>query len=328
MRWLRRYALWRGFRARHKLDVVVNRTGALTPSDVVCVMTVRDEALRLPYFLDHHRALGVRQFLIVDNDSTDGSRDFLAAQPDVSLWHTQASYKAARFGVDWSMWLLMRYGHGQWCLTLDADELLVYPHMETRSLRELGLYLDQQGAPAMGALMVDLYPKGPINSVELGVGQAPTQVLTHFDSGPYRATRQKPKQNLWVQGGARERVFFFDDPRRGPTLNKLPFVRWNRRYAYVNSTHSMLPPRINHAYDGPGESRLCGALLHTKFLPDVTTKAEEEKRRRQHFRYSERFDDYHDAVIAAPDFYHDGSVAYEDWRQLERLGLISRGAWA
>ena len=34
---------------------------------------------------------GRDHFLIVDNDSSDGSGDYLADQPDVSLWHTSAA---------------------------------------------------------------------------------------------------------------------------------------------------------------------------------------------------------------------------------------------
>ena len=42
-------------------------------------------------------------------------------------------------------------------------------------------------------------------------------------------------RNLAIQGGPRAR-FFAKDPRRAPTLNKVPLVRWQRGYVYVNST--------------------------------------------------------------------------------------------
>ena len=66
----------------------MDRTAAIRPGDILAFVTVRNEAQRLPYFLEHHRRLGVDHFLIVDNDSDDGSRDWLAGQPDVSLWDT------------------------------------------------------------------------------------------------------------------------------------------------------------------------------------------------------------------------------------------------
>ena len=47
---------------------------------------IRNEKLRLPAFLRHYRSLGVDRFFIVDNDSTDGSTEYLLAQPDVHLF--------------------------------------------------------------------------------------------------------------------------------------------------------------------------------------------------------------------------------------------------
>lgn len=323
----RRYLLWRAIRARHKLRVIQDRTSDIDETSILCVGCLRNEALRLPYFLEYHRRLGVTHFLFVDNDSDDGTVELLSGQPDVSLWSTGESYKQARFGLDWTTWLQLKYARGKWCLTLDADELLVFPFHETRTLRDLTLFLDETGQKAFGALMLDLYPEGPIDGADYRAGQDPLEVVPFFDPGPYRTVRQAPKDNLWVQGGARERVFFADDPRRGPTLNKLPLVKWHWRYVYLNSTHSMLPRALNHAYNGPGDTRLCGVLLHTKFLPIAVEKSVEEKTRKQHFAQPDAFGAYYDAVISGPTLWHEGSVAYEGWEQLEALGLMSRGAW-
>ncbi|MBW6416305.1 glycosyltransferase family 2 protein [Celeribacter sp. PS-C1] len=296
-------------------------------ASILCVACLRNEVPRLPYFLEYYRRLGVTHFLFVDNDSNDGARTLLTGEPDVSLWSTSASYKDARFGLDWTTWLQMKYARGKWCLTLDADELLVFPGDKTQTLRDLTLFMDETGQQALGALMLDLYPKGPIDQVRYHAGQDPLEVTPYFDPAPYRAVRQVPKDNLWVQGGARERVFFADDPRRGPTLNKLPLVKWHWRYVYINSTHAMLPSVLNHAYDGPGGACLSGVLLHTKFLPVAIEKSREEKTRKQHFAQPDAFGDYYDAVIKGPDLWHEASIAYEGAEQLEALGLMSRGSW-
>ena len=320
MRWKRRRLLWRAYRARHQVKVVQNNTDQIKKSDVLVFAVVRNEAERLPHFLQHYRALGVGHFLIIDNNSDDGSSSILKSQQDVSVWGSEANYRDARFGLDWVSWLLMKYGHGHWCLTVDADELLVY-HAEGKDLPHLTKALDGQGLPAMGALMLDVYPKGAIGSQDSPTD--PFQTLQWFDAGPYRASRQRPVQNLWVQGGARERVFFADHPQRSPTLNKLPLVKWNRRYAYVNSTHSMLPPIMNSCYDGPGDPRACGVLLHTKFLPSIVSKSETERQRAQHFTHPETFADYYAQIAQTPDLLTDASVFYAGPEQLVRLGLMS-----
>lgn len=327
LRWKRRRLLWRAFRSRRALTVLADRTAAIRPGQVLAVTTLRNEALRLPWFLNYYRTLGVGHFLMVNNGSDDGSVEMLAAQPDVSLWQTGASYRDARFGLDWMTWLQIRHAHGHWCLMVDVDELLIYAHHDRRDLHALTGWLERQGRNCFGAHMLDLYPKGPVAAQTHAPGEDPLDVLHWFDAAPYRAQRQQPLGNLWVQGGARERMFFADDPRRSPTLNKIPLIRWDRRYAYVNSCHSALPRQLNAAYGGPGDSAPSGVLLHTKFLPDIVSRSAEEKTRQQHFHTPADFDHYYDDLTASPDFWTPSSTRFTGWRQLHDLGLLSPGGW-
>ena len=327
LRTKRRRHLLRAFRSRKVLEAVKDRTGSIRRHDILCFMSVRNEALRLPHFLDHHRKLGVDHFLIVENDSSDDTRAYLAAQPDVSLWHTAASYRRSRFGLDWVTWLQMRYGHGHWTLTLDADEILIYPYWQTRNLRALTAWLADQGIESMGTMMLDLYPEGPLSEAQIEPGGNPLSVLRWFDAGNYTVQVQDRMRNLWIQGGPRRRLFFGADPRRAPTLNKIPLVRWNRRYAYVNSTHSMLPPRLNEVYVTDGGERISGLLLHTKFLPEIIDKSAEEKTRKQHFENSALYQTYYDSLISDPVLWCAQSERLSGWRRLEALGLMSRGGW-
>ncbi|MBY6056527.1 glycosyltransferase family 2 protein [Leisingera daeponensis] len=327
MRWKRRRMLWRALRARRQMQKIADRTLQIPRGGVLVFTVLRNEITRLPYFMEHYRRLGAVHFLMVDNSSDDGSAEFLAVQPDVSLWSATGSYRDTRFGLDWLGWLLIRHGHGRWCLTVDADELLVYSGMEAHGLNDLTGLLEQQGRAGFGALMLDLYPKGPLGAQAYTPGEDPAEVLQWFDAGPYRAVRQPPKGNLWVQGGARERVFFEDQRECSPTLNKLPLVRWNRRYAYVNSTHSMLPRQMNALYDGPGGTAPSGVLLHSKFLPEIVSKSATEKQRQQHFHTPQQFTGYYDRIIDAPDMWYAGSVRYRGPDQLAALGLMTPLAW-
>lgn len=327
LRFRRRALIARALRKRRELRAVADRTRALPADAILCVMTVRNEAVRLPQFLAHHRRLGVGHFLIVDNASTDGTADLLRDQPDVSLWQTAASYKKSRFGLDWQNWLLLRHGHGRWCLTLDADELLIYPHWETRPLPALTGWLDGQGLAAFPAMMLDLYPEGRLSAQEYRAGDDPLRILRWFDAGNYLVQVQPGLRNLWIQGGPRTRALFSGDPRRGPTLNKVPLVKWHWRYAYVNSTHSLLPAALNGVFDEDGGERISGVLLHTKFLHTILEKSAEEKDRRQHFADPGRFGAYYDGLIADPVLHCAASARLTGWRQLEALGLMSRGGW-
>lgn len=327
LRWKRRELLWRAIRAGRSLTLLADRTATIRRGDILLFATLRNEAGRLAEFLAHYRELGVAHFLIVDNASDDGTDEMLRTQPDLSLWRASGSYRAARFGMDWLGALLVRHGHGHWCVTVDADELLIYPDCGLRDLRQLTAHLDARRIVGMGALMLDLYPGGPLDLADAPPDAALTERLPFFDAGPYRCQIVQPRRNRWVQGGVRERAFFADRPERGPTLNKLPLIRWNRRMVYVNSTHSMLPPAMNDLYDGPGDPRLSGVLLHGKFLPEIVARSREELTRRQHFVDPDAYAEYHRALTAAPSLIAQASRRYEGPGQLLALGLMGAGDW-
>ena len=114
----------------------------IRPDEIRCFATIRNEALRLPYFLDYHRGLGVDRFFVVDNASEDGSSEYLLSQDDVHVFFTDDSYAASQCGVGWLNELLNTHAVGQWALTLDADELLVYPLSERVGVHRLTSFLD------------------------------------------------------------------------------------------------------------------------------------------------------------------------------------------
>ena len=97
LRLRRKRLLLRAKATRRQLQAVCT-TGqpACGPQPILLFLTMRNERVRLPYFLEYYRKLGVDHFLIVDNGSDDGTREYLAEQPDVSLWTTAAGLQADR----------------------------------------------------------------------------------------------------------------------------------------------------------------------------------------------------------------------------------------
>lgn len=313
--------LARAARARRDLRPVADRTGLIRPGDVILVAVLRNEMARLPHWLGHHRALGAAHLLAVDNGSDDGTAAWLASQPDVSLWSADASYRAARFGMDWANWLLGRHGRGHWCLTLDADELLLLPPGldGPGGLGRLAVRLEAEGREGLGCLMVELYPRGPASRAAFEPGGDPVAALPWFDPGGYRAARQARFGCVLLRGGPRDRLFFGADPGAAPVLSKLPFLRWRRGMAYVASTHFALPARLNRALEAEAPR---AALLHTKLLPDLGARAREDRRRGQHLTDRARQARYLDGIEADPDFWFEGSMRFEGWGQIEALRLV------
>jgi len=318
----------RALRKRRELTRVVNRTAQIRPGDVLSFTTLRNERIRLPFFLDYYRRQGIAHFFFVDNGSEDGSREYLADQPDVSLWTTEHSYKRARFGVDWLNWLQRKYSHGHWALTIDVDEFFVYPFCDTRPIRALTDWLDASSIKSFSAMLLDMYPKGPLDSQPYEEGQDPFEVASYFDSGNYQIERNSLYGNLWIQGGPRARAFFGDAPARAPALNKIPLVKWDKGNTYVSSTHMLLPRGLNLTYDEWGGEKASGMLLHAKFLDTFTGKSEEELVRGEHYAASHEYRAYARVLRDNPDFWSKWSEKYINWRQLEILGLMSKGNWA
>jgi hypothetical protein len=318
----------RAFRKRRELTELRNRTQQIGKRDVLLFCTLRNERVRLPYFLSYYRGLGVDHFFFVDNGSDDGTGEYLADQMDVSVFQTEEGYKRARFGVDWMNWLQMRYAHGHWSLTVDVDEFFVYPFCDTRPIQALTDWLDASSVKSFGTMLLDMYPKGPIETATYREGDDPFVVAPWFDSGNYTIQKNPKYGNLWIQGGPRARAFFYNNAERAPAMNKIPLVKWNRAYAYVSSTHMLLPRGLNLVYDEWGGEKTSGCLLHAKFLDVFKEKSAEELKRNQHFANSHEYKAYNQGLSESPDLWCQWSEKYINWRQLEILGLMSKGNWA
>jgi hypothetical protein len=306
------------------LNLVQDNTGRIRPSDILLVTCLRNEVLRLPYFLDYYRRLGVDHFLIVDNDSNDGFRDYIAGQTDCSVWRTTASYLKSNFGMQWCNALLGRYGPGHLCVTVDPDEFFIYPHMESRSLRDLGLFLKDENRRSMHALMLDAYSEGPYAEAQYTSGDDPFEVCPYFDRDGY-IQRDGYGGGIFIQGGPRMRIFNRHSPEVAPALNKIPLVWWRRGYTYRSSMHDMVPASLNRAHNS-GSISISGCLMHFKFMSLLEEKAKEEQVRKQHYAGGREYKQY--LNNSGTVLYDDGvSVRYESWRQLVDLGLMSIGGW-
>ena len=181
---------------------------------VLCVALAHNEAPRVEDFLRHHRALGVAHFLMVDDGSTDGTTELLEAQADVTLFVPQGTnYKDHK--ILWRTDMLDRHAPGRWVLAPDLDELFVYPHCDTQSLSSLCAHLDQEGAEALFAPMVEMYADAPLDQPVYRPGASMLAAYPYFDGDGYRLVRPSashlkryPTPPLDLHGGPRERLFY------------------------------------------------------------------------------------------------------------------------
>ena len=331
---------------------------AIAEGDIVALMVTRNEALRLPSVLRHLRSLGVDRVLLVDNRSTDGTREIAAQDERVHLVDAPGSYAGSNFGVDWTNALLDRYARGHWALVVDADELLVFPGSDRPgALRALCRHLDATGSEALPTILLDCFPKEPLRDLRFRSGDDLLAAAPWFE--PPSLHRERSEHFPYVQqfGGLRERLFFPEAdpkrpgrmvhqklynlfwrlpalraserfqalaPKRSPNLTKAPLVRWREGAGLVSSTHMLRPMAL--APEQPS-----GVLLHFKFLQDFHARAEDAVARGAHYDGSREYRRYLEALERDPAFslHSERSVRYAGPEQLVALGLMrDTPAWA
>ena len=298
------------------LDLTLAKSGKdIEKDDILLFCTLRNEAIRIPFFLNYYRRLGINHFFFVDNGSTDNFLEVVANQSDVTVYHTNSSYKESAFGMYWLNFLLWKHGIDHWCFTCDPDEFFIFPNIEQENIQFLTNYLENKGKSSFSTILIDMYGQ---EDLAYESGRDPLEFCGYFDKSGYRFTPFPPCENIWIQGGVRERLFCSDEPEKSPALNKVPLVYWKRNYLYASSTHDLLPKKLNHC----SFASKTGALLHFKFLSTFKEKVKEEMTRGEHYNDSGEYKHYHDNLDLL-SFYNDElSVKYTNSQQLIDLNLI------
>lgn len=321
-------------------------------SELRLFAVVKDESLRLPYFLQYYRRAGVRRFFFVDNDSTDGTTGFLLDQPDCCVFHTRASYASSRAGVTWLNSLLDLYGDRHWIIIADADELLVYPQSEVSDLPALCQWLDRRKLQGLFALLLDMYSDRPLQDIAYTRGDDFLNACHYFDRDYHFVRRLglpllgPPCPEIEPIGGPRLRLCFPSQntaqlwprlrvkivrrmTRLGERLGlpkpsggegvatqafKVPLVRWQRGYAFLTSH------RLNRIRLAP----LTGALLHFKYFQDFGHRVQQAIDSGMHFDGSAEYKRYGELLSRNPSLSltYTGSEQYRTSGDLVRLNLI------
>ena len=307
--------------SRARLRPLDRRPVPHAPGELRLFAMARNEALRLPWFLDWYTRQGVDRIFLVDNGSTDATVDIARAHPHVHVYRTRESF--TRYS-NWMEVMLARYGRGHWCVAADLDEIFWYPGVEDTGLATLCAWLDRQGHTAVQAILLDMYSDRPIRDNAYRPGQDPREVCAWFDPLFECAVKQWPNPDTFERfpfmrytGNLRRRLFGAD-----VNLSKVPLFRFGP---------GVFPARGMHAMDGVNVSSLRGVVLHYKYLQDFGARVVEEAARGQHEGGARDYRRYADRVTAedALNCHHEGSVRLEHSQQLVQMGLMSDPAsWA
>jgi len=309
--------LWKRWLARQKAgaDLRLLSRGVGCPGGPLVFSVVRNEMLRLPRFLAHYRTLGAAGFVMVDNNSTDGTPDFLRQQRDVCLYGTDSHFLGKE---SWFDFLLRKHGKARWCVVVDADELLVYADSDRVMLPELCRYLQQTGCNALHAILLDLYPEGAVSDVNYVTGSDYFEMEWFHD--PLSSLEKAPRHfsrdaglDFRFEGGTRKRVF-------GVTAccSKFPLFRQGAGIFLTDGQHYLEAGRF---------SELRAVLCHFKYLQDFALHVREEVVRGQHWGGAVEYRAYAETLDRAETglrFRDQNSVKFSGGSQLEECGFLTR----
>ncbi|MDP3642556.1 MAG: glycosyltransferase family 2 protein [Bacteroidota bacterium] len=289
-------------------------------SEIRLFVIARNESLRLAFFLKYYFDIGVNRIFLIDNNSTDNTREIALLYPNVHVFKIDESFK--RFWY-WIEFFLNKYGKNRWCLVVDVDELFSYPYAEIASLKILINYLEFKKYDAIRSFLLDIYSNKPIIETGYKANDNPLECCPYFDPDFYSGQVRLLDKKKWEQfdttiyfGGMRERVF-----------NRITGSSWNYHLSKISlfkyATSIYLTEGM-HAINGANLADITGVVYHSKYFQDFIERVMIESKREVHFGNALEYKIYNQACLIEKDItlYYQDSVKFQSSKQLVKLGMM------
>lgn len=189
--------------------------------NIYLISVLRDEELLLPYFIDYYKNIGIDQFILIENNSTDRSVEYIKSRKDcnIILFSTQSSYKENLFGTKWVNYILDMYCKNKWCIVVDIDELIKIEY--ENNLINFVNKLEKYNYNLVYCLLLDMYPKC-INNEYLK-GSNFLEHSNYYDKYIEENIEIEYLHNksLLIKGGVRKRLFNLNC-----SISKIPIFKY------------------------------------------------------------------------------------------------------
>ncbi len=293
-----------------------------TPCKSPCLISLgRDGDHLTKAFLEHHKNLGFKSFIFLDNNSKKGCVSHLIKEAstldcDISIYRCDLSYK--HFKHSMKNFLVALVPIGTWTFCADSDEFLVLPN-DLRDVTWMIDYLEEKGFDTVQFHLLDMFSDKPLHALTDETEWSLSNLVHHypyFDTSTLRSVRIKESACLKHRGGVRLKHFGVI-----PLLTKSTFFKKTCETNF-RSSHSFLPTFI---------SRPRKVADFTLFV--------------QHFKFNSRYADVLEQAIRENSYYDNSSechaifdrftedasytmdtetsLEYQDCEQLRALGFIT-----
>lgn len=141
--------------AAHTKHVSGAKNIVLQDDETVLVCLLKDAEYYLAHLVDHHRAIGVKHFLFIDNGSSDKTREIFATAPDVTVYTNELPAKEYECLLRAD--IARSVVQGGWFLFADSDELAMFSRGENRQLSEFVAYCNAHSYDAVIGQVIDFF---------------------------------------------------------------------------------------------------------------------------------------------------------------------------
>jgi hypothetical protein len=326
-------------------------SGRFRDVEVNLYAIVRDEMFFLDAFLNHYRHLGVEQFLILDDSSTDGTREFLSAQADCLVLSSDFGFgdqvaagdggsgvRTTRAGTLLKRIIPQRYLKNKYALYVDADEFLILPE-GVADLRTAIRILERNRIACVAASLVDFYP---LRLADLDLTIRARSFAELLDRYPYYDATPLVElvQDDWPKPlgeGASKRLFrehgikdvpsvlsnlptavarFLPLPTPRSAWLKTPLIKWQEGTWLDGSHNANVPPT----------HRVLLSMAHFKFTFDLERRTQRALERKSHSRGGRKYLHYQLLLERmrrrGTDFTGSDTVRYSTPDALAAQGLL------
>ena len=265
------------------ISVIKKRTSSINISEPILICVIKNDLLRLELLLDYYRSIGVKAFAFLDDHSTDGTREYLLRQSDVTLYAASRPYTSTRRRA-WINLIVNQEGIDRWYLIVDSDELFDYRDRESRSVCELTDHLERNKRKRVKAVMVDMFSPQNLYDDEIKTSNDIVRIMNRFDNHfCLRKSGMTDTYRVTADGG-RSAVFNDQSAKSIPAfcLSKYPLMYFDRKDIMITS-HEIFPLKRNKP-DRPNT-----VLRHYKFIPGDEEKYEARVREKNFYGNSKEY---------------------------------------
>lgn len=289
---------------------VIRKTDPCDKNAPIVTLCVKNDIRRIQMLVDHYRKLGVVKFAILDNESNDGTFEWMLNQSDIDLYQCSDPYQSF-VKEGWINRLISYYGFDRWYIVTDSDELVVYQDMEIISISNLTLRLDKSGIKRVKALTLDTYRENPLMKESVNIWNdyrwvdSDSYYEIYRNAGSYRVKR--------FIGGPRYRLM-----NSTVSLDKHPLIYWEKGTISDNA-HYQFP------HSSIDEAPCLLGILHYKFLDTDIEEYRKRASKKSSFagkgEYYRQYMSYFDKQ-KQQSFMYNGSIEFNTSETLKKITLI------